>query len=269
MSRKIEAYIPDLDKIAEHSQDHEPLVLLPEEYDEILERFKLYRGTMLADEGLLIAMEAGLIKVWDEEGSLDLSQVQSASLDLRLGPEFWYYRRHTGVDSLILGSHRREIEENDILGYTCKREGEIFAFHPDSLVLALTREGIALSNVVYGLFDGKSSGARLGMSNHQTAGGINAGFSGQLVMEFSDSNHINVGVPVGKSVASMRFHLLDRPSTRPENLKADSVSRAYGQVSPFGFRRPEWDEIREKVLKGGNGFHAKEQERAEVIANIR
>jgi hypothetical protein len=95
MAQSITPYKPNLKKIAKHCKNPEPLILTPEEYDEILKEYGLYRGVRLSDVGILKAMEAGLIKIWDKSGAFDLEkQIQSASIDLRLGQDFWHYRQH-------------------------------------------------------------------------------------------------------------------------------------------------------------------------------
>jgi dCTP deaminase len=245
MSKEIQPYIPDLDKIADNHRNLDPLILSEEEYDEMLadrERYGLRSGR-LSDKGILKAMEAGLIKTWDPAGNFDLlEQVQPASLDLRLGTESWHFV-DTEETCLTLGEHREPLERFDMLAYTHRLDGEKFVFHPSGLVLSLTQERFALSNVVIAHFDGKSTVARLGVSNHQTAGSIEPGFYGAIMMEVSNSNRIPVGVKVGDAIASIGFSLLSEPSTRPRNFKSVSLSQANGQVSPFGYRKEEWDRV--------------------------
>lgn len=258
MAKSIEKYIPDLDKIARHNQDLEPKVLSPEEYDDILSRFGLYRGTRLSDVGILKAMEAGLIKIWSNSGYFDLlKQIQSSCVDLTLGNEFWHYKQHC-ISRLTLGKHQEAIKEYKLIDYNYKLHGDEFVFHPGSLVLSLTDEIVSVSNVVVGSFDGRSLAARLGLSNHQTAGLFHAGFCGRAMMEISNSNYIDIAVPIGERIGSMIFTLLDQPSTRPECLKTDSQSNAFKQTGPFGFRFEEWDVEKQEVIAQGLSHSCKD-----------
>lgn len=245
----IKPYMPDLKKIAQHSEDMEPMVLSPEEYDEILSSTGLRRGTRLSDVGILKALEAGLIKIWDEEGNLDLlKNMQSASLDLTLGHEFWHYKQHR-ISRLTMGQHKSPIADLSLLEYNYKNSDDVFVFHSNCLVLAQVQEVVSLSNVVIATFDGKSTAGRLGLSNHQTAGLVHAGYCGKIMMEISNTNNLDIAVPIGVPIGTLNFHLLDQPSTRPENLKTDSQSKAYKQASPFGFRDPEWDKAKKEMMK--------------------
>lgn len=249
MAKEITPYIPDLAKIEKHSKDLNPLILDNQEYTEILEEHQLYRGTNLSDEGILRCMEAGLIKIKDPDKPVNiLKAIQSCSLDMNLGSEFWHYRQHE-ISRLTLDQHRQDIEELELLEYNYKNPGSIFVFHPNSLVLAFTQEMVSLSNVIKGSFDGRSKAGRLGISNHQTAGLIQPGFAGQIMMEFSNTNALDIALPVGCGIASLSFSLLDRPSTRPEAFSQTSESKAFMQTGPFGFRLESWDRERSKARR--------------------
>lgn len=256
MLTQIKPYQPNLQKILNHSKNPEPLILSPEEYEDILIEYGLRRGSRLSDVGILKAMEAGLIKIWDLEGGFDLEkQIQASSIDLRLGHDFWFYKSHQ-ISRLTMGKHLDPIQnlEDGLLEYSYKLDGEEFVFHPGGLVLALIQEGITLSNVAIGILDGRSLAGRLGLSNHQTAGNFEPGFSGRMVLEISNTNSLDIAVPIFERIGSISFMLLDQPSTRPRTFKRDSQSKADHQISPFGFWKPEWDQQRRKVLSKKNSY---------------
>lgn len=246
-------YLPDLEKIAAASANPEPLILTEEEYEDLLQRHRLHRG-QLSDVGILKAMELGLIKVWTEDGNYNpVDFIESNNLDVTLGNEFWFYRPHE-ISRLTLGKHLEAIKALDLLVYNYKADGDVFTFHPNTLVLALTREVVSLSNVVTADFDGKSVPARLGLSSHQTAGQIHSGFCGQITLELSNALSLDVAVPVGKSVSSLKFNLIAEPSSRPRS-SAQGKSWNHLQSSPFGYRLPEWEEIKRNVVKSGISDH--------------
>lgn len=261
----IKPYQPNIKKILEHAKTPEPLMFTPEEYEDILIEYGLRRGTRLSDVGILKALEAGLIKIWDPSGTFDLEkQIQACYVDLRLGNDFWFFKSHQ-ISRLTMGKHLDPIENiagEGLLEYSYKLEGEEFVFHPGGLVLALLQEGISVSNCAVGILDGRSLAGRLGLSNHQTAGTFEPGFSGRMVLEISNTNNLDIAVPVHERIGAISFMLLDQPSSRPRNFKRDSQSQANNQISPFGFWRPEWDQVRKKAVanksklyvNGPNGY---------------
>ena len=62
---------------------------------------------------------------------------------------------------------------------------------PNDFILASTVERVSLSNGVCAQVDGKSSYGRKGLQVHQTAGFIDAGFSGNITLEM-----VTVGQPI-------------------------------------------------------------------------
>src|SRR5688500_6779173 len=104
--RTLTPYPVKKDVIAEQSSDPDPkIVYTNEEYDEILSKYGLIRGTRLSDEGILRAMEAGLIKIWDEEGGFNLDkQIQFTSVDLHLGHNF-FWQNFAREDGIRMGEH--------------------------------------------------------------------------------------------------------------------------------------------------------------------
>lgn len=251
MAPEIKPYIPDLDKIAHHCKDPSPVIVTKEEFDEVMsnpDEYGLYRGTNMSDEEILRAMELGWIKIWNTNGKFNLlNRIQDGGVDFTLGPDFWHYRQHE-ISRLTIGEHVEPIRRLGLLEYTYKLAGEEFVFYPGTIVLALTNEGISLSNTLYGRFDGRSTAARLGLSNHQTAGYFGAGFSGRGVLEMSNVNTLHVGLRVNEGVGFMTFHMFGSPSTRPRTQKLDSGSFSQNQVSPFGSWDEKWTRIREETI---------------------
>ena len=256
MATKIEAYMPDLDRIIEQSLDHTPKILDPEEYDELLAGYpRLHRGAKLSDISILRCMELGLIKIWDpkqENLNFLMDQMQPSSLDLRLDNGFWHWRDHQN-SRLTLGLHRQAIEELSLLSYTYKLDGDEFVFHhgDSKMVMALTQENLALSNVIECYVEGRSTLARMGVSVQQTAGTFEPAFAGPMLLEISNTGSSDIAIKVGDGVATARFALLDEPSTRPRTQKTFSLSKADNQNSPFGYWDPEWDREQQNVKAHG------------------
>ena len=251
MTSELKPYIPDLERIAENSKNPEPVIVTKEEFEEVMaqpEIYGLYRGADMSDEEILRAMELGWIKIGAPDGGFNIiDQIQPASVDLRLGQNFWHYGQNA-ISRLTIGEHLAPLRDLELLHYTYKIPGEEFVFFPSTIVLATTQEWVSLSNALHGKFDGRSLAARLGLSSHQTAGHFEPGFVGAIMMEISNVNILHIGLRANERIGSMTFSMFGSPSTRPRTHKLDR-NVVQEQVSPFGFWDPGWDEVKRKRIE--------------------
>ena len=260
MAELFTPYQPDLEKIARESEKHEPKMLVQTDFERLCQELKWTPGARLTGKNILQALEHGLIRIWDAEhnGFDPVKQTSSVSIDFKLGSEFWHYQDGS-LMGLIYGDHEDQIRKSEMLKYTYRCPNKGFVFHTTGTTLALTQEAIAISNVLIGNFDGKSKLARLGISNHQTAGTFEPGFTGQAMMEISNTNRVPIEIAVQKYVASFGFQLLNEACTNPRNLIQEKAW-TFNQSSPFGTREPEWDVIRKEAIKlciaSGKADHA-------------
>ncbi len=119
---------------------------------------------------------------------LEPEQVSTSSIDLRLGYQFTTFPPEPRGHSIVidLGSDvdvEAGIErfgETKILG-----ENDTFELTKGLFVLAYTLERITLSSGLAARVEGRSSWSRLGISIHQTAPTVQAGFRGNLRLEIS------------------------------------------------------------------------------------
>lgn len=116
------------------------------------------------------------------------TQVQPASLDLRLGAELY----DQGVDKVI---------------YPERGEHELRA---DTPYLGHTEETVTLPPDVAALMTGRSSIARRHVVVHQTAGWVDPGFRGELTFELANFGDETARLGVGDRVAQLVFFTLDR-----------------------------------------------------------
>ena len=86
---------------------------------------------------------------------------------------------------------------------------------PGSFILAHTIEIVTLNASVAALLSGKSSLGRLGLDIHATAGLIDPGFSGQIVLELYNKSQNSIELRHGQPVGQLVFHLLRTPAQRP------------------------------------------------------
>ena len=114
--------------------------------------------------------------------------MSSSSIDLRLGDTFTVPRVPLAgvsihIDPLITSPEDALRDYSDIVKIG---QGEKFALEPGAFVLGYTLERVELSNYLAARVEGRSSIARWGISIHQTAPTVQAGFSGQLRLEIAN-----------------------------------------------------------------------------------
>lgn len=139
----------------------------------------------------------------------DPDLVQPASVDVRLGTEFRVMRnsRLTHIDPFE--------EQPRLMDIVTVPEGDPFVLHPGEFALGHTMETVGCPDDIVGVVNGKSSLGRLGIQVHATAGFIDPGFRGTVVLELSNVNTLPILLRPGMKVAQLVFQRLDKPAVRP------------------------------------------------------
>lgn len=86
---------------------------------------------------------------------------------------------------------------------------------PNEFQLANTIEHVDLPTDLAARIEGKSSLGRLGLAVHITAGFVDPGFSGQLVLELKNLGNQNIPIYRGMFIAQLSFFQLSSKSGRP------------------------------------------------------
>ncbi len=156
---------------------------------------------MLADHEIRSKIEAGYITVSPYEVSL----VQPASLELRLGKEFIRYL-DTGhpIDP--------EIHWN---GTTDKFETDKVFLGPGEFILGSTMEAIGVCPSIAARVEGKSTLGRLGLVIHSTAGFVDPGFKGNITLEMKNINSRPIVLRAGMRICQVSFHQMSSAAERP------------------------------------------------------
>ncbi len=166
----------------------------------------VYGASMiLADASIRDQVDSGRLGIEPYAAEL----VQPASVDVRLGTQFRVMRnsRLTHIDPAVA---------NDALMETVEvPDGEPFVLHPGEFALGHTAESFELPDDLVGIVNGKSSLGRLGLQVHATAGFVDPGFTGVIVLELSNVATLPILLRPGMKVAQMVFQRLDRPAERP------------------------------------------------------
>ena len=159
---------------------------------------------ILSDKTIKKLLEKGDLVI----NPLDISQVQASSLDLRLGNEFLIYSEEI---PLI------DVKNENINKYLKKifiKDNESFTLEPKQFVLATTYEYVKLPNNLTAFVEGRSSLGRLGLFI-ENAGWVDAGFEGNITLEFFNANSKPLKIYPKMRVCQLVFSKLDEPAENP------------------------------------------------------
>ncbi|HUZ32006.1 MAG TPA: dCTP deaminase [Xanthobacteraceae bacterium] len=120
---------------------------------------------------------------------LEETQWGEASVDLRLGRQFTWYRK--GITGVTL-SVAQGLGTIGSLNLFETEERELYKLDPGELVLALTHESVTVPKNLIARVEGRSTYARVGLSMHHTAPWIQPGWEGQIVLEISNHGSIPI-----------------------------------------------------------------------------
>lgn len=135
--------------------------------------------------------------------------VQPSSVDLRLGYVFRFSKqvKKPYIDIKVGGDdYTEEIK---------LKKGEPLIVHPSQFFLATTFERVGVPDYLVGQMFGKSSLGRLGIMIHSTAGYIDPGFKGLLVMEISNVGTIPIALYPEMRICQVSFSRLTSPAQYP------------------------------------------------------
>lgn len=133
-------------------------------------------------------------------------QIQPASVDVCLGPEF-------------LSPYEDRIIKVD--GY--------FSVIPGECVLASTLERVVIPRDLVARVEGKSSWGRRFLQVHSTAGFIDPGFRGTITLELTNLSKTTICLTVGEPIAQISFEWVDRAVARPYG--SDGLNSRYQDQS--------------------------------------
>lgn len=137
-------------------------------------------------------------------------QVQPASIDLRLGPEFLVFR-HTAVPFIDPAAEPKEPYTEAIV---VPADGT-FVLHPGEFALGTTYERVEVPADLVARVDGRSSLGRLAVVVHSTAGFIDPGFKGKITLELSNLGRIPVALRPMMRVCQVSFETMTSAAERP------------------------------------------------------
>lgn len=153
--------------------------------------------------------------------------IQSASIDLRLGKGFLIFDQHNGPSTIKLTE--KAVYE--------KKEGDKIIIPSGEFILASTLEHIKIPRNIIAMVQGRSSIGRKGLFV-QNAGWIDPGFEGNITLELFNPNNLPIEIKAGQRICQIVFAYLKTPSENPYNGKYQ------GQIGTTGSKSHEDKEYR-------------------------
>jgi dCTP deaminase len=184
----------------------------------------------LSDKSILEKMRSGNLVI---HPILDENQISGAKVDLRIDNIFYLVGRfrkpyYDPMEFLV----RKEISEK----YVEKRTvpyGEKFVLHPNDYALAPLFEFVRLPTNILGRLDGRSSLGRLGIVVHSTAGSVDPGYQGHLVIELMNNGMLPVALYPLMRVATLILTTLSTTAERPYKGKYGNIEEYEDVESKF------------------------------------
>ncbi|WP_457625075.1 dCTP deaminase [Persephonella sp.] len=155
---------------------------------------------------------------------IDSNQIQPSSVDLRLGNDFLIYPEEIEILDV----------KNPDLGNQLKKvvaDEEGFVIQPKHFILATTREYIKLPDYLTAFVEGRSSLGRLGLFI-ENAGWVDAGFEGNITLEFYNANSRPLRIYPGMRICQLVFAQMEQPAENPyrgkyQGQRGTTASRIY------------------------------------------
>ncbi|MEH6344675.1 MAG: dCTP deaminase [Bermanella sp.] len=168
----------------------------------------------LSDGDIEAALESGQIKLIPQPAADAISGI---SVDLRLANSFRVFSNNS-VPFLDLSGDRGQLNKDidTVMGKEIVVDDDgAFFIHPGELVLGSTFESVEIPDDLVGWLDGRSSLARLGLMVHVTAGRIDPGWKGQVVLEFHNLGKMPLALKPEMIICALSFETLSNPAKRP------------------------------------------------------
>jgi dCTP deaminase len=146
---------------------------------------------------------------------IEPSQIEPASVDLRLGNTFLIPKTPHGIFSM---SHPPEYEEIT---------ADEFIVPAHGFILATTQEVITLPNNLTAFVEGRSSIGRMGLFI-QNAGWVDPGFEGHITLELFNANNAPMRVEAGRRICQLVIAEADQEVNNPYRGKYQGQRQATG-----------------------------------------
>ena len=167
---------------------------------------------ILSDISIKQKLQSGELSI----SPLEESQIQPASVDIRLGNTFSILEdTATGIISMDHQIQYKIITTDSYL------------LLPGQFVLATTMEFIKLPDNLISFVEGRSSLGRMGLFI-QNAGWVDPGFCGEITLELFNANRCAIKLKAGRRIGQLVISKLDQPAAHPYCGKYQGQTGATG-----------------------------------------
>jgi dCTP deaminase len=119
------------------------------------------------------------------------------------------------------------------------QEYETYEMAPGEFLLGATVETVYIPPFLRGQVTGKSSIGRLGLAVHITAGLLDAGFHGRIVLEMHNVSHLPITLRDGMPIAQVEWAWLDAQAEHPYgSSRLGSHYQGQSDVMPSVLEQP-------------------------------
>jgi dCTP deaminase len=159
------------------------------------------------------------------------SQIKGARIDLRLDNIFYIIRRfkkpcYDPMDYIAKVNVPESYGEILEIPF-----GNPYYLHPGDYVLAPLFEFVCIPSNIIGRLDGRSSLGRLGVVVHSTAGSVDPGYEGPLIIELMNNGMFPVALYPLMRVATLILHKMTDDAKYPYEGKYGSLQDFPGAES--------------------------------------
>ena len=166
----------------------------------------------LSDVEIWMELQAGAVII---DPVPDATQVNASSVDLHLGPIVQVFKPNPGGVELDL----RNANATTLLEYATDtvdmRATGSYTLPKGVLAIGYTKETVTLPAHLCARVEGRSTFARFGLSIHNTAPTIQAGFRGQIALELTNAGGIPLKLSEGLIICQLILEKLGRPAAKP------------------------------------------------------
>lgn len=167
---------------------------------------------ILSDKTIRSMLKEGTLGI----SPLDETQIQPASVDVRLGDTF----------SIVEDSSTGIITMNSEIRYKTIQT-DTYLLLPGQFVLATTMEYFVLPDDLTAFVEGRSSLGRMGLFI-QNAGWVDPGFRGEITLELYNANRCAIELKAGRRVGQLVFAKMDQAAENPYRGKYQGQTGATG-----------------------------------------
>lgn len=180
-------------------------------------------GMILSDGEIMEYMKWGRLSI----SPLDKSQIQPASVDIRIGNTFCVLE--DTPDGIIRLDSRIKYKQ---------LVAEEYLLLPGQFVLATTVEYFELPSNLTAFVEGRSSLGRLGLFI-QNAGWVDPGFHGEITLELFNANRCAIMLKAGHRVGQLVFARMEKEALHPYNGKYQGQTTATGSRIYMDFEKQD------------------------------